>query len=286
MLEVRNLTKYYGKTRGVLGVSFDVQPGEIFGCIGPNGAGKSTTIRCIMDLISRDSGEVLLDGRRFDRHTPKRKALVGYLPAEITLYGDMRVGELIRYHAKFYKHVDQSYLGKLIRRLEIDMAKRVEDLSLGNRKKVGAVLALMHRPKLIVMDEASSGLDPLMQEAFYEILREERDRGAAIFFSSHNLSEVRRLCDRVAIIREGEIGMIDTIENIVNGFVHQVTLQCSDAGVASRLGGAAIEREGDTVRFLYEGEPDRLIKELSGVRVQRLLIEEPSLDDVFLNFYQ
>lgn len=286
MLQVNGLTKYYGNTRGVHDISFSVQPGEIFGLIGPNGAGKSTTIRCVMDLIGRNGGEVLLDGRPFDRHTPKRKALVGYLPSEITLYGDMRVSDVIRYHGAFYRHIDETHLGRLIRRLEIDMTQRVDDLSLGNRKKVGIVLALMHRPRLILMDEASSELDPLMQEAFYSILREERDRGAAIFFSSHNLSEVRRLCSRVAIIRDGEIGMMDTIENIVNGYVHQITLDCADPTVARRLGGTAIEREGDTTRFLYEGEPDELIKELSGLHVRRLLIEEPSLDDVLLNYYQ
>jgi len=286
MLQVNGLTKYYGKVRGVHDVSFDVASGEIFGFIGPNGAGKSTTIRCIMDLVPKNGGEVLLDGHVFDRHTPHRKAIVGYLPSEITLYGDLRVRDIIRFNGRFYKNTDEAYLGRLIRRLDIDISRKISDLSLGNRKKVGIALALMHRPKLILMDEASSGLDPLMQEAFYEILREERERGAAIFFSSHNLSEVRRLCDRVAIVREGQIGMMDTIENIVNGFVHLVTLECSDAAVAQRLGGMAIEREGEMVRFLYEGTPDELIRELSGVQVRRLLIEEPSLEDVFLNYYQ
>lgn len=286
MLQVNGLTKYYGKTCGVHDVSFEVAQGEIFGFIGPNGAGKSTTIRCIMDLVPKNSGEVLLDEHPFDRHTPKRKALVGYLPSEVTLYGDMRVRDVIRYHGRFYKKIDQTHLGRMIRRLEIDMSKKIEDLSPGNRKKVGIVLALMHSPKLILMDEATSGLDPLMQEAFYEILREERDRGAAIFFSSHNLSEVRRLCSRVALIRDGRISMMDSIENIVNGFVHLITLECPDNAIAQRLGGTAIEREGETVRFLYEGEPDALIKELSGVHVKRLLVEEPSLEDVFLNYYQ
>lgn len=286
MLEVQNLTKYYGTVRGVLDLNFRVEAGEIFGFIGPNGAGKSTTIRCIMDILSRTSGEVLLDGRPFHRHTPKRKAVVGYLPSEVNLYGDMRVGALVRYYSSFYHRIDQEYVGRLLRRLAVDVAKPVRELSLGNRKKVGIVLALMHRPKLLLLDEASSGLDPLMQEAFYGILREERDRGTAILFSSHNLSEVRRLCDRVAIIREGEIAMVDTIENIVNGYVHRVTIECDDAALPSRLGAADISREGNTMTFLYEGEPDRLLQEMRSTHVTRLLVEEAPLEDVFMHFYR
>lgn len=286
MLRIEGLTKYYGRTLGVKNVDLAVAPGEIFGFIGPNGAGKSTTIRCAMDLIRRTAGEVYVDGKPFSRKTSGQKALVGYLPSEINLYGDMRVRELISYAGSFYGHIDNKRLGLLIRRLELDLSKKIDQLSLGNRKKLGIVLALQHSPKLLILDEATSGLDPLMQEAFYDILREERDRGAAIFFSSHNLTEVRRLCSRVAIIRQGEIRMTDTIENIVNGFMHQVTLECGDPAIAQRLGGEAIEREGRLVRFLYEGDPDALIAELSKTKVDRLLIEEPSLEDVFLHYYQ
>lgn len=286
MLRIEGLTKYYGRTLGVKDVSLAVAPGEIFGFIGPNGAGKSTTIRCAMDLIRRGAGEVYVDGKPFSRKTSNRKALVGYLPSEINLYGDMRVRGILAYAASFYPQIDEPRLGRMIRRLELDMSKRVDQLSLGNRKKLGIVLALQHSPKLLILDEATSGLDPLMQEAFYAILREERDRGTAIFFSSHNLTEVRRLCSRVAIIRQGSIRMTDTIENIVNGSMHQITLECGDPTIAQRLGGEAIEREGRWTRFLYEGEPDKLIAELAKTKVDRLLIEEPTLEDVFLHYYQ
>jgi len=286
MLKIEGLTKYYGNTLGVRDIDLEVAPGEIFGFLGPNGAGKSTTIRCVMDLINRTAGTVWVDGEVFDRHTPWRKALVGYLPSEARFYGDMRVRDLIAYTGRFYRRIDENRLGMLIRRLEIDVSKGVEELSLGNRKKLGIVLSLMHAPKLLILDEPTSGLDPLMQETFAQILREERARGAAVFLSSHNLAEVRRLCDRVAIVRAGEIAMMDTIGNIVNGSMHQVTLECDDPAVAEKLGGTAIEREGDMVRFLYEGEPGQLIAALAGRNVTRLLVEEPSLEDVFLHYYQ
>ena len=286
MLKIEGLTKYYGATLGVRDISLEVAPGEIFGFLGPNGAGKSTTIRCTMDLINRNAGTVWVDGEVFDRRTPSRKALVGYLPSETRFYGNMRVRDLIAYTGRHYPQIDENRLGMLIRRLELDLSKSVEDLSLGNRKKLGIVLSLMHAPKLLILDEPTSGLDPLMQEAFAQILREERERGAAVFLSSHNLAEVRRLCDRVAMVRAGEIALMDTIGNIVNGSMHQVTLECSDPAVAEKLGGTGIEREGNVVRFLYEGEPEQLIQVLSGTKVTRLLVEEPALEDVFLHYYQ
>lgn len=286
MLQVSGLTKYYGKTRGVHDLSFEIAAGEIFGLVGPKGAGKTTALRCIMGRIATNGGEVLLDEHLFDRRTPKRRAVVGYLPDEIALYDGMRVGEVIRYHGSFYKNVDEVRLGNLIRRLDIDMLKPVGALDMEERKKTGLVLALMHRPKLIVLDEAAEGLAPMAQETVFEILREEKQRGASILYASGSLSEVRRLCDKAAVLRDGKVILVDEIANVVNGFVHLVTLECPDPAIAQRLGGMAIEREGDTVRFLYEGEPDELIRALSGLHVKRLLIEEPPLDDVMDQYYQ
>lgn len=286
MLQVEGLTKYYGKNRGVNDLCLEVRAGEILGLLGPFGAGKTTALRCIMDLTSKDGGEVLLNGRRFDRRTPRMRAMVGYLPAESALYPGLRVGDVLRLHSRYYRSVDETYLGRLIRRLEIDIARRVRELTPAGRRKLNIVLALMHRPALILMDEAAVGLDPLTQEALFALLREERERGAAVLYASGSLSEVRRLCDRAAILRDGEIGVTDEVGNLVNGDVHLVTLECADAGVAQRLGSSAIEREGDVTRFLYEGEPDALIKELSGVRVRRLLVEEPSLEDVLDHLFQ
>ena len=286
MLQVTGLTKYYGKICGVHDLNFEIAAGEIFGLVGPEGAGKSTALRSIMGQIAPNGGEVLLDEHLFDRRTPKRKAVAGFLPSEVMLYDDMRVGDVIRYHGTFYKNIDENRLGKLIRRLEIDMTKKTDVLSAEERKKVGLVLALMHRPKLIVLDEPAKDLAPMAKEMLFAILREEKQRGAAILYASDNLGEVRRLCDSAAMLRSGHIVLIDEIANVVNGFVHLITLECEDQTIAQRLGGTAIEREGETVRFLYEGQPDELIKALSGLHVKRLLIEEPPLDDILENYYQ
>lgn len=286
MLKIENLTKYYGRTLGVKNLSLTVGEGEIFGFIGPNGAGKSTTIRCVMNLLNKTSGSVYILGELFDKGNIALKREIGYLPGEIYLYDDMTVSGMLAYSKSFYGGVDESRLSSLVSKLKLDTDKKVEDLSLGNLKKLGIILALMHKPKLIIMDEATNGLDPLMQEAFYEILREERDSGATIFFSSHNLSEVRRLCDRVAIISGGELKKVDTIDNLTGGNVHIVTLGCDDDEVAARLGGKVIETDSGNVKFIYDGEPVKLISELSGKSVSTLLIEEPSLEEVFMHYYK
>lgn len=286
MLQVTGLTKYFGKICGVHDLNFEIAAGEIFGLVGPDGAGKSTALRCIMDMIAKNGGEVLLEGRLFDRHTPKRRAAVGYLGSDISLYDGMHVGEVIRHQGSFYKNIDETRLGRLIRRLEIDMMRPVEALTDEERQKVGIVLALMHRPKLILLDEPANGLEPMTQEMLFSILREEKKRGAAVLYATGSLSEARRICGRAAILRDGRIHLMDEIDNLVNGFVHLVTLECPDPAIAQRLGGTAIEREGEVVRFLYEGEPDALIKELSGVQIKRLLIEEPELEDILRYYYQ
>jgi len=286
MLQVTGLTKYYGKICGVHDLDFEIAAGEIFGLVGPDGAGKSTALRCIMGQIAPNGGEVLLDEHLFDRRTPKRRAVVGYLPGAITLYDGMRVGDVIRYHGAFYKSIDETRLGRLIRRLDIDMTKKTDEISAEELKKVGIALALMHRPKLIVLDEPALGLAPMAQETLFEILREEKQRGAAILYASANLGEVRRLCDRAAVLRAGRIVLMDEIANVVNGFVHLVSVECEDPAIAQRLGGMAIERKGEMTRFLYEGQPDELIKALSGLHVKRLLIEEPPLEDVMEQYYQ
>lgn len=286
MLQVNGLTKYYGKTRGVHDLQFSVQPGEIFGLVGQNGAGKTTALRCVLDLVPKNGGEVLLNGHPFDRHTSKRKALIGYAPAEPALYGDMTVQELIRYHGAFYRHVDENRLGQIIRRLALDLSQKACALAREERKKAAIVLALMHQPKLLILDEATAGLDMMTREVVYAILDEERQRGTAILCATSDMGEAKRICDRLAIMRDGLIEMQDATENIVNGYIHQVTLECADQTLARRLGGVAIECEGDVIRFLYEGEADELIRALAGTHVRRLLIEEPALEDVFKNFYQ
>ncbi len=285
-LRVEGLTKYYGKTLGVKKLSLTVNKGEIFGFIGPNGAGKSTTIRCIMNLINKTEGKVYVGGEPFTKDKTEIFRRIGYLPSEIQLYDDLTVKEMIDYSASFYSAIDMDYVSSLVERLELDISKRLEDLSLGNRKKLGIVLSLMHDPELIIMDEATSGLDPLMQEAFYTILQEERDKGKTIFFSSHNLSEVRRLCHRIGIIKEGQLITIDTVDNLTRSNILIVTLDCDNKKVAENLGAKIISENGSLIKFIYDGSTDMLISVLQGLKVSRLLIEEPSLEEIFMHYYQ
>ena len=211
VIEVKNLKKYYGGSRGVEDVSFTVEAGEIFGFIGPNGAGKSTTIRTLLALIHPTAGSATIFGKDCVRFAPEIAREVGYLPSEVFYYDGMRVKELLEYSASFYHKDCSARIRQLADTLDLDLKKKIDDLSFGNRKKVGIVQALLHEPKLIVLDEPTSGLDPLIQQRFFDLLRAENEKGAAVLFSSHVLSEVRKLCNRVAIIKEGRIIQVDTI---------------------------------------------------------------------------
>ena len=202
ILEIKNLTKYYGKTLGVKNLSLKLYEGEVFGFIGPNGAGKSTTIRSVMNLINKTEGVVLINGEEFNKNNISAKKLIGYLPSEIHLYEDLTVKEMLDYHESFYEEDIHKRRCELVKRLKLDEAKKIEDLSLGNTKKLGIVLAFMHNPKLLILDEPTSGLDPIMQQTFYELLKEEKEKGTTIFYSTHILSEISKICDRVGIIKE------------------------------------------------------------------------------------
>ena len=214
-IEVNNLTKYYGKARGIIDVSFKVEEGEIFGFIGPNGAGKSTTIRLFLALIFPSSGEAKIFGKDAIEHGPEIRQDIGYLPSEVFYYDRMKVLDLLKYSESFYDKDCIERMYELADYMELDLKRRIEDLSYGNRKKVGIVQGLLHQPKLIVLDEPTSGLDPLMQQKFFKLIREENEqRGATVFFSSHILGEVQKMCSRVAIIKEGEIISIQDIATL------------------------------------------------------------------------
>lgn len=213
MLKIENLTKYYGNIRGVEDLSLELMDGEIFGFIGPNGAGKSTTIKCIMNFINKTSGNIYINDILVEDKNFEYKNLIGYLPSEIHLYDDYTVLEMFKYSSLFYSNKALKRALELSKRLELETNKKIEDLSLGNLKKVGIVLALMHEPKLLILDEPTSGLDPIIQEEFFNILKEEKKKGITIFFSSHVLSEIKKVCDRVGIIKEGHLIKVDTISN-------------------------------------------------------------------------
>ncbi len=287
MLEIKHLKKYYGDIRGIEDVSLRLNKGDIYGFIGPNGAGKSTTIRTIMGLINKNSGTILFDGKELDSDNINIKKRIGYLPSEINLYDDMTVKELFNYHESFYQIDTSKRRKELVKLLKIDEKKKVEDLSLGNLKKVGIVLALMHSPELLILDEATSGLDPIMQSIFHDILLEEKKKGTTILYSSHVLSEVSSICDRIGFIKDGKIIKEDTIENIKKNNYTYLTISSSEINKIKKELKLEIKGESKSeIKFINNMDPNELIKKLSNYKIDKLLIENISLEDLFSNYYK
>ena len=287
ILEIKNLTKYYGKTLGVKDISLKLYEGEVFGFIGPNGAGKSTTIRSIMNLINKTEGVVLINKEEFNKNNISAKKLIGYLPSEIHLYEDLTVKEMLDYHEKFYEEDIHKRRCELVKRLKLDETKKIEDLSLGNTKKLGIVLAFMHNPKLLILDEPTSGLDPIMQQTFYELLKEEKEKGTTIFYSTHILSEISKICDRVGIIKEGHLLKIETIEELHKKNLNIVTIESKEINkIIKDLNQEIISRNSDTIRFKNKISIDLLIEKLSKYKIDKLLIEEATIEDIFLHYYK
>ena len=284
-IKSENLTKFYGKTRGISALNLTVQQGEFFGFIGPNGAGKSTTIRTLLGLISPTSGSARVLGMDIAGGKDSILPRVGYLPSEAAFYPGMRVRDILKLSADLRKKDCAEEARRLCRRLSLDPNRKAEDLSLGNRKKVAIVCALQHRPDLLILDEPTSGLDPLMQREFFEILKERNHQGATVFLSSHILSEIQRQCSRAAIIREGSVIACDTVEGLSKASAKRVTVHGSVAldGLDSIRD---MTRVGDSVSFLYGGEMGRLLRALSEGRVSDLTISEPDLEEIFLHYYE
>ena len=288
IIEVNNLTKYYGKARGIVDVSFKVDEGEIFGFIGPNGAGKSTTIRLFLSLIYPTSGESRIFGKDCIKYGPEIRQDIGYLPSEVFYYEGMKVLDLLKYSASFYKKDCTKRLYELAELMELNLKRRIDDLSYGNKKKVGIVQGLLHSPKLIVLDEPTAGLDPLMQQNFFNLIREENQRGATIFFSSHILGEVQRLCSRVAIIKEGSIINIQDIKTLQkdNYKKIRVTAKDLDKKVFNFPGTSNLAVEDGTVSFFYKGDINQITKAISILELDDVVIEEPTLEEIFIHYYE
>ena len=287
ILEIQNLTKYYGKIRGVENLTLKLEEGEIFGFIGPNGAGKSTTIRSIMNLINKSSGKVFIENKEFNKDCIDIKEKIGYLPSEIYFYDDLTVKQMLDYHESFYKKDIHNRRIELVNKLQLDEKKKIEDLSLGNLKKLGIILAFMHEPKILILDEPTSGLDPIMQNIFYDLLKEEKAKGHTIFYSTHVLSEVSKICDRVGIIKEGQLIKIEKIEDLFSNSLTVVTVtsnQVSD--IEKELNIDIISKDENTIQFGNSLSHDELIKKLSKYKIDRILIEEATLEDMFLHYYQ
>lgn len=270
VIEIKNLTKNYGKHRGVSDVSFSVKEGDIFGFLGPNGAGKSTTIRSMLGLIQFESGEVTILGK--NARTEKEAILkeIGYMPSEAMFYPSMKVKDVIKMASDVRKIDCSKEAEKLCERLQVDTEKKINELSLGNRKKVSIVCAMQHKPKLFVFDEPTSGLDPLMQTEFFKLIEEYVADGATCMLSTHVLSEVKKYCKNVAIMKEGRLQCVDTVEKLTKTNAKRIRMI----------------RDGRKEDFLYKGDLNKIADELVGHDITDILIEEPSLDEIFMQFYE
>lgn len=283
-IKTEKLTKYYGKSRGIIDVDLSVNAGDFFGFIGPNGAGKSTTIRTLLGLISASAGSAEIFGKDIAKNKTEILSGVGYLPSETAFYSGMKVSDIIEFSARLRNKNCADEAKALCERLELDSSRKVGELSFGNRKKLGIVCALQHRPALYILDEPTSGLDPLMQREFYSILEERNKEGATVFLSSHVLSEVARYCKSAAIIREGRILVCDSVRDLAHTGVKQVTLRnASDVPNTNNI--RNVKREGDVVSFLYSGDSEMLVKELSELRFDDVTVSDPALDEVFMHYY-
>lgn len=288
-IETDRLTKRYGDHRGVEDISLAIEEGEIFGFIGPNGAGKSTTIRTLLGLLAPTSGSATLLGKRAIDEPRWLFNRVGYLPADVRYYNRMRVGRFLELTAGFYERDCSPRIQELVADFEIDQSRRFGELSTGNKRKVGVVQCFMHRPEVILLDEPTAGLDPLMQSRFYELLAGERERGATVLFSSHTLSEVQQQCTRIAIIRRGRIVESGPLAELRSRRVRRIRLTGSAHAIArlSGMPGVQVERSAEgTLTCLYAGAPEAVVSALGGEEIVDLLIEEPSLEELFLHYYR
>ncbi|NMH70957.1 ABC transporter ATP-binding protein [Bacillus sp. RO3] len=289
VIEINGLTKMYGKSRGITDIHFHVKEGEIFGFIGPNGAGKSTTIRTLLSLIHPTSGSAKIFGKDCIEFAPEIAKEVGYLPSEVFYYDNMKVMDLLKYSASFYKKDCMKRIKELAEMLNLDLTKKIDDLSLGNKKKVGIIQGLLHEPKLIILDEPTSGLDPLMQQKFFELLRAENKKGATILFSSHILGEVQRLCDRVAIIKEGKIVQVEKISTLKENNHKKFKLEVRSDVERSYFeleGVSKLEVEDHHVSFLFRGDINTVMKRFAEIELSNLWIEEPDLEEIFMHYYE
>lgn len=284
-IETFNLSKSYGKARGIIGVDLSVEEGDFFGFIGPNGAGKSTTIRTLLGLIKADGGSAKIFGKDVWEQKTRILAECGYLPSETQFYPSQKVRDVLELASKI-RGVDCAKKAKeLCDRLMLDPERKVQDLSFGNRKKVAIVVALQHNPKLLILDEPTSGLDPLMQHEFFEILKEYNSVGTTVFLSSHVLSEIQKYCLNAAIIREGRLLLSSSVENLTHTQAKRVQIQ-GDVDLTGLKQVSGLESKDGALSFLYAGEMKELLELLARSNVKDLIVSEPSLEEIFMHYYK
>src|SRR6266567_7532936 len=292
IIQTNELTKSYGSKRGITNVSFQVEEGEVFGFLGPNGAGKTTTIRLLMALLRAGAGTARIAGLDCWQHSVAIKRLTGYLPGEPALDPNLTGGQLLEYFGHLRGGVDQGYLKQLIARLDLDPSRKFRHYSSGNKRKVVLIQAFMHRPRLLILDEPTNGLDPLNQQEFDRMVKEVRDEGRTVFLSSHILSEVEQTCTRVGIIREGRLVRVGKVVELKDIKRHEITITFANAVPAEAFktldGVEQVETlaDGHTLRLTVQGGADAVIKAASHYAVVSLTSHEPSLEDIFLRYYE
>jgi ABC-2 type transport system ATP-binding protein len=270
VIEIKNLTKNYGKNRGVSDVNFGVKEGDIFGFLGPNGAGKSTTIRSMLGFIQYESGDIKILSKDAKKQREEILKEIGYMPSEAMFYPHMKVKDVIKMAADLRKMDCSEEAKKLCERLQVDVNKKISELSLGNRKKVSIVCAMQHKPKLFIFDEPTSGLDPLMQTEFFELIKEYVKEGATCMLSTHILSEVKQYCNNVAIMKDGKIQRVDSVENLTKTSAKRIK----------------VVKDGKYEDYIFEGNLNDLVQDLAAHQITDILIEEPSLDEIFMGYYE
>lgn len=287
ILELKNLKKYYKKQRGIESISFQIKKGDIYGFIGPNGAGKSTTIRTIMGLLNKTSGNIYMNNKELDIEKIETKRKIGYLPSEINLYEDMTIKQLLDYHESFYKIKNNKRRKDLVNLFKIEENKKIEDLSLGNLKKLGIVLAFLHEPELLILDEPTSGLDPIMQNNFHNLLLQEKEKGTTVLYSSHVLSEVSNICNRIGFIKDGLLIKEDSMDNIKKENYTYLRIQSKEINkIKKELKLEVINENNQEITLLNNMQPNDLINKLSKYNIQKLIIEEIPLEDLFMKYYK
>lgn len=299
VIEINNLCKYYDNTnKGIKNITLNVKKGDFFGLIGPNGAGKSTTIRIIMGLLNKTSGNVYINGEDISINSVDVRKEIGYLPSELSFYSSMKVKDILKFYLNLRGIYDLSYTYELCNKLDLNLDLKANELSLGNKKKVGIVCALQHKPNILILDEATSGLDPLIKRNFFLILKELNKTGVTILFSSHILKEIEEHCNSFASISKGEVKRIDRVDNIsfLSSKLVTLTISNSNSKIAYILDKLLnelkqyniriIERENNKLKFYYDNDINKLINIISSYSLTNITIHDPELEDIFMDYYK
>lgn len=283
IIETKNLTKYYGKIRGVENLSFSIEKGEIFGFLGPNGAGKTTTIRTLLGFLKPTRGKAFIFGKNVEKEIVKIKEKTGYIPGELALYGDLTAKDLLKYFGKFRRNFDEKKRDRLLEIFELPLKRKIKGYSRGMKQKLSIVQAFMHNPELIVMDEPTAGLDPLLQGKFYDFLREEKKEGKTMFISSHILTEVEKISDRVGIIKEGNLVALENVDSLKSKKGKVVKVKTIER---IKIRGIETKMENGWTSFVVTKDVDDVIKKLAKYTIKDIEIGELSLEEIFMHYYR